>query len=116
MTTFAFIILSLLLVVAILAAWFYRSRANIILRKSRSQQIENYAYRDANLDPDAFYQVQRIETDLPEYRQYDGCWGVCRLTSKRGFMFRATIKAFTDEDDDFNRREAEELCEKLNAR
>lgn len=115
MTT-SFIILSLLLVVAILAAWFYRSRADIILRESRSQQIENYAYRDANLDPNAFYNVQRVETDRPEYRQYNGCWGVCRRTTNRGFMFCATIKVFTDEDDDFNRREAEELCEKLNAR
>lgn len=42
MTT-AIIILALLLLVAISVALFYRSRADIILRKSRSQQIENYA-------------------------------------------------------------------------
>lgn len=119
MTTTAIIILSVLLLVAICVALFYRSRADIILRTaahSRSQQIENYAYRDANRDPNAIYCVQRVETDLPEYRQYNNCWGVCRRTTNRGFMFCTTIKVFTDEDDDFNLREAEELCEMLNSK
>lgn len=115
MTT-AIIILAVLLLMAICVALFYRSRAVIILRKSRSQQIENYACRDANRDPNAIYCVQRVETDLPEYRQYNNCWGVCRRTINRGFMFCTTIKVFTDEDDDFNLREAEELCEILNSK
>ena len=115
MTTLV-IILAILLLVVVNVALFYRSRADIILRKSRSQQIQNYAYRDANRDPNASYHVQRVETDLPEYRQYNGHWGVCRRTANRGFMFCTTIKVFTDEDDEFNRREAEELCEMLNAK
>ncbi len=116
MTTFAIITLVILLLVAINVALFYHKRADIILRKSRSQQMENYAYRDANRDPNAIYCVQRVETDLPEYRQYNNCWGVCRRTTNRGFMFCTTIKVFTDEDDDFNLREAEELCEVLNSK
>ena len=115
MTT-AILIMSVLLLVAICIALFYRSRADIIMRKSRSHLIENYAYRNANRDPNAFYCVKRVETDIPEYRQYNNCWGVCRLTSDRGFMFCTTIKVFTDEDDDFNLREAEELCEILNSK
>lgn len=115
MTT-AIIILAVLLLVAISVALFYRSRADIILRKSYSQQIQINAYRDANHDPNAIYCVQRVETDLPEYRQYNNCWGVCRRTTNRGFMFCTTIKVFTDEDDDFNLREAEELCEMLNSK
>lgn len=115
MTT-AIIILAVLLLMAICVALFYRSRADIILRTSRSQQIQINAYRDANRDPNAIYCVQRVETDLHEYRQYNGCWGVCRRTTNRGFMFCTTIKVFTDENDDFNLREAEELCEMLNSK
>ncbi len=36
--------------------------------------------------------------------------------ANRDFMFCTTIKVFTDEDDDFNLREAEELCEMLNSK
>lgn len=114
--TFFAIMLALFLGAAIMVAMYYHYRADIILRKSRSQQIENYAYRDANRDPNAIYFVQRVETDLPEHRQYNNCWGVCRRTTNRGFMFCTTIKVFTDEDDDFNLREAEELCEMLNSK
>lgn len=72
--------------------------------------------KEMRRDPNAIYCVQRVETDLPEYRQYNNCWGVCRHTTNRGFMFCTTIKVFTDEDDDFNLREAEELCEMLNSK
>lgn len=115
-STFLAIMLALFLGAAIVIALFYHLRAKTILRTSHSQQIQINAYRDANRDPNAFYCVQRVETDLPEYRQYNNCWGVCRRTINRGFMFCTTIKVFTDEDDDFNRREAEELCEMLNSK
>lgn len=114
--TFFAIMLALFLGAAIMVAMYYRYRADNILRTSRSQQIQINAYRDANRDPNAIYCVQRVETDLHEYRQYNGCWGVCRRTTNRGFMFCTTIKVFTYEDDDFNLREAEELCEMLNSK
>lgn len=41
-------------------------------------------------------------------------WLVVREVCLYGRTYNTLIKAFTDEDDDFNRREAEELAEKLN--
>lgn len=114
-TIFA-IILAILLGMAIVVALFYYKRADNLLRTNRSQHIQISAYRDANRDPNAYYHVQRVETDLPEFRQYNGCWGICRRITNRGFMFTTTIKVFTDDDDDFNRREAEELCDMLNSK
>ena len=115
-STFFAIMLALFLGAAIMVAMYYRNRADNILRTSRSQQIQINANRDANRDPNAVYCVQMVETDLPEFRQYNGRWGVCRRITYRGFMFCTTIKVFTDEDDDFNLREAEELCEMLNSK
>lgn len=108
--------LALFLGAAIMVAMHFRNRAEIMQRNNLSQQVQINAYRDANRDPKAFYCVQRVETDLPEFRQYNGRWGVCRRIVKRGFMICTTIKVFTDEDDDFNLREAEELCEMLNSK
>lgn len=115
-TIFA-IILAILLGMAIVVALFYCKRADNLLRTNRSQLIQISAYRDANRDPNkASYHTQRVDTDLPEFRHYNGCWGVCRRITNRGFMITTTIKVFTDYDDDFNRREAEELCDMLNSK
>ncbi len=114
-TTIA-IVLALFLGSAIVIALRKHYAADNLRKKNESLKIKIYGYRDANMDPAAFYQVQRVATDNPEFRKYNGCWGVCRRISKRGYMYATTIKVFTDEDDDFNRREAEELCEILNAK
>ena len=110
------IILALFLGVAIMVAVRHYYRSDSQLRKNRAQQIQINAYRDANIDPNAFYTVQRVKTDNPEFREYNGCWGVCRRIAKRGYFITTTIKVFTDEDDAFNLREAEELCEMLKSK
>lgn len=115
LTTIA-ITLALFLGISIMIAVRHYYRADNMLRKNKAQHIQICAYRDANTDPNAFYCVKKIETDNPEFRQYNGLWGVCRMTCKRGYTFQTTIKVFTDEDNDFNLREAEELCEMLNSK
>lgn len=113
-STITAIVLAFFLGLALVVALYQYKKADNLLRTNRSQHIKICAYRDANRDPNATYHVQRVQTDLPEFRQYNGCWGVCRRIANRGYMFATTIKVFTDEDDDFNHREAEELCDKLN--
>lgn len=110
------IILALFLGSAIMVAIRHYYRSDSLLRKNKAQQIQINAYRDANIDPKASYSVQRVETDNREYREYNGCWGVCRRIAKRGYLITTTIKVFTDEDDEFNLREAEELCDMLNSK
>lgn len=114
-TTIA-IVLALFLGVAIVIAMRSYYRVDNLLRAIKSQQIQINAYRDMNMSPSATYHVQRVETDHPEFRHYNGRWGVCRRETNRGFIFCTTIKVFTDDDDDFNKREAEELCEMLNSK
>ncbi len=61
----------------------------------------------------ALYSVKRI--DNVECR-YHGYWAVCRSSICEGGLYQTCIKVFTDEDDDFNKREAEELSEMLNSK
>lgn len=110
------IILALFLGMAIMVALRHYYRANSLLKKNKDLDSLIYTYRDANADPNGFYSVQRVETDRPEFRQYNGCWGVCRRIAKRGYLTTTTIKVFTDEDDEFNLREAEELRDILNSK
>lgn len=114
-TTIA-IVLALFLGSAIAIAVRKHYEADNLRKKVESLQVKINDYRDASIEPVAFYLVQRVVTDNPEFRKYNGCWGVCRQIYKRGYIFTTTIKVFTDDDDDFNLREAEELCEILNAK
>ncbi|WP_301345929.1 MULTISPECIES: hypothetical protein [Muribaculaceae] len=107
------IILALFLGSAIMVAVRHYYRSDSLLRKNNAQQIQIDAYQDANNDPKAFYSVQRVETDNPEYREYNGHWAICRRIAKRGYLITTTIKVFTDDDDDFNFREASDLLDKL---
>lgn len=115
-TTIIAIAMALFLGAAIMVALYHCHRADNLQETNMSLQIKVNGYKDANMDPNAFYQVQRVCTDHPEFDKYNDCWGVCRRISKRGYIFCTTIKVFTDEDDEFNYREAVELCEILNAK
>lgn len=44
----------------------------------------------------------------------DGCIGVERICYEDGYIHSVVIKLFTDEDPDYNRREAEDLAKHLN--
>lgn len=67
--------------------------------------------RELKDDITARYQVERMhEWFIPA----PGAWVVVK-THPRGKEY-CVIKAFTDEDDEFNQREAQELCDILNAK
>lgn len=90
------------------------NKVDNLLRNNKTLHWRIKNYQAANADPKAIYTVKRVVTDDPEFVKYNGKWAVCRMTCKRGYTFKTTIKVFTDEDNEFNQREAEELCEKLN--
>lgn len=64
-------------------------------------------------DVHAIYSVRRINAE-DDAHEYNGTWAVCRTSCVDGVMYHSCVKIFTDEDDEFNLREAEELCDKLN--
>lgn len=112
-TTITIIVLSALLLVAVfflgrVAYISGRRYATICNLKSKIKR-----YRMAADDIRPFYTVRRIDAEDKEH-EYNGVWAVCRTSCQDGFLHNSCIKVFTDEDDDFNKNEAEELCEKLN--
>lgn len=62
---------------------------------------------------DAVYTVRRIGL---EGHEHYGRWAVCRTSIQNGYIHDTCIKVFTDEDDEFNQREAEELVAKIKER
>lgn len=82
------------------------------LNKNLNERLADY--KTANLKPDAYYVCKRACSDICLSPHLWGEWAVVRQKVVGGYMYETLIKAFTDEDDDFNRREAEELAEKLN--
>ena len=113
LTTIA-ITLALFLGASIMIALRHYYRSSKLLTKNKALQARIDAYCNSNCDPTGTYHVRKVATKNPEYEQYNGMWGVCRMTSQRGHIFLTTIKVFTDDDNEFNHREAVELCELLN--
>ena len=111
MTTAIIITLSALL----LASCFLLGRVGMLsdsrYNKIRSLNAKIDRYRQADIDVSPLYAVSRMITDNPDYNNR---WAVCRLSMQNGHIHHTLIKAFTDEDEDFNKREADELCDKLN--
>ena len=102
-TTIA-IILALFLGAAIVIAMRKHYAAERCLKvKSLNAKIQGYP----------LYSVKRIDNVECKYHGY---WAVCRSSICEGGLYQTCIKVFTDEDDDFNKREAEELCEMLNSK
>ena len=110
------ITLALFLGAAIVIAMRHYYHNRDLLRKNQKLHIQLNAYRDAGIDPAAVYLLRKVATENPEYSRYNGCWSVCRMISKRGYRIETTIKVFTDDDNDFNLREAQEMCDTLIAK
>ncbi|MDE7377513.1 MAG: hypothetical protein K2N13_00945 [Paraprevotella sp.] len=109
------IVLSALLLVAVFflgrVAYISGRRATTICNlKSKIKR-----YRMAADDISPIYSVRRIDAENSSH-EYNGVWAVCRTSCQDGFIHNSCIKIFTDEDDEFNRNEAEELCEMLNSK
>lgn len=91
-----------------IVAWIIAERRNRKLaRKIKKQEeiIERYIKADDDTEP-----TYVVATTM------DGRFGVCRNSTIDGFLHITVIKIFTDPDQDFNRREAEELVEILNSK
>ena len=97
-------------------ALYHAHRACKLQRMNEGLQCQIDEYKKANAASNAVYFVQQINTDHPEFSQFNGKWCVTRRTTKPGYDFFTVIKVFADEDNDFNLREAEELCEMLNSK
>lgn len=107
------IAISQLVLILLLAVVIYRAcRRNQTLEiDARTSAWKLRCYRNATNVFFPVYSVRQI--DFPGHI-YCGKWAVFR-NAMDGHPFTASIvKVFTDDDDDFNRREAEELCETLN--
>lgn len=113
MTVSAIIDLSLLFINALYLMYLFIK--SIVLKnenKELAARIEGFLAAQA--DCDAYYFVRRIQS--VEEHEHNGRWAVCRTSTIRNCIYNTCIKVFTDEDDDFNKLEAEELCEILNSK
>ncbi len=86
--------------------------ADSLRRKNKTLKAKIESFRESENDINPVYSVRRIECS--GYELF-GRWAVCRTTINNGYWHASVIKVFIDEDDEFNKREAEELCEMLNS-
>lgn len=68
---------------------------------------------DANNNCDAYYFIQRIHHPTDDEFEYNGKLAVGRRSITNGGICNSVIKVFTDDDEEYNQRCAEELLEKL---
>lgn len=99
--------------IAIILALFLGAAIVRLRLKVKSLNAKIQGYRGSANDCFALYSVKRIDNVECKYHGY---WAVCRSSICEGGLYQTCIKVFTDEDDDFNKREAEELCEMLNSK
>lgn len=112
-STITIIVLSALLLVAVffLGRVAYISERRYATISNLKSKINRYRMAADDLRPT--YSVRRIEAE-DDAHEYNGVWAVCRTSCQNGFIHNSCIKIFTDEDDEFNKNEAAELCDKLN--
>ena len=111
MTTLSIILAFLLGVAIMVSALHYRNYKRACGRKAVLER-EVKRLRLAHDYPEPVYQVQGVldfSTD-----PISGHCSVVRLSNVDGHIYETLIKTFKDEDAWFNKREAEELCDKLN--
>lgn len=79
------------------------------------KRAKDLIFRTALLSPTADYEVHRFgDNDFTEKRAVlNGKWAVIKKDKELPIAW-ALVKLFNDEDDEFNKRQAEELCEILN--
>lgn len=101
--------------IAIILALFLGAAIVIAMRKLYAAERLRLKVKSLNAKIQGYplYSVKRIDNVECKYHGY---WAVCRSSICEGGLYQTCIKVFTDEDDDFNKREAEELCEMLNSK
>lgn len=111
MTTLSIILAFLLGVAVMVSALHYRNYKRACGRKAvLERKVKNLELAQEFSSP---VYVIRDVLDLKNggYKEY--C-EVVRLSNIEGHLYTTLIKSFTDDDNDYNHREAEELCDKLN--
>lgn len=98
-------ILSSALALSIVACVLAFRRNGKLARKVKEQDRTIDRYIRADNDTAPMYTVETVT---------DGRIWVCRNSMVDNHLHKTGIKLFTDPDEDFNRREAAELMEKLN--
>lgn len=96
---------------AVIISRFHHANADLEFRiRSLHARMasEEETLQQSLTDACPLYEVSRKGED------YDGNWCVFRYSFQGYELFKTLIKEFTDDDDEFNRILAEELCEKLN--
>lgn len=113
MTTITIIALSVLLLVAVflLGRTAYISGRRLTTIHNLKSKVRRYRMAADDVHP--IYSVCRINAE-DDAHEYNGTWAVCRTSYVDGVMHHSCVKIFTDEDDEFNKNEADELCDKLN--
>lgn len=102
-------------ILVLVLVWVYERRFDKMRREIAVLRYEVEMRDLAEEDPDPIYKAAALYPNYPGY--VEGAWYVYRLSCAGGIgMVKTTVKVLSDEDEDFNRREAEELCEILNAR
>lgn len=110
------VILAVVAFILLLIAIFTLNKRYNWIYEQYIDAMDDIEYRiESAKSPDAMYRVQMAYSDNEEYERYNGKWGVVRVMIENGRIHHTTIKIFTDDDNDFNKREAEELCAMLNA-
>lgn len=109
----AIITLSLFLFASLVFNVFGGRAYNSLFIENKTLNWKLRCHINATNDCAASYHVRRIEC---EGHEHNGKWSVARLSINDGLLVHTVIKVFTDADDDFNHREAEELCEMLNSK
>ena len=114
-TTITAIVLAFFLGFAVMVALRHACIAGKLRTKNTNLRNALGRYKEADCDEKATYTVKRIDT-LNENINPEiwGEWAVVRVTIVNGYIHHTLIKVFTDEDDEFNKNEADELCDKLN--
>lgn len=70
-------------------------------------------YVDAQNDCEPEYYISRISCNWDDDHPYQGRLAIRRTSIQNGKLYSTCVKVFTDDDEDYNRRQAEELLEKL---
>lgn len=116
MTQFTIAILCILLVVSGLTTLSYRDSVKKNIHTIKKLEIQISDSKRASIQSEAIYNFARMDNNYADFQEYNNYWGVYRSATVNGRTYLTTIKIFTDPDADFNRHEAEELCEMLNSK
>ncbi len=110
--TYSIIIALLIFLITASTFVFLLNKANhILFNENRDLRWQRSIFYMTMSDPQSFY-VALLGSSIDDSRGPACC--VYRISIQQGRHFYTLVKTFTDDDEDFNRREAQDLCDTLN--